>query len=86
MICGTNEKRLDFDVAVHCAYSSSGAGAVQALYADDRHPSFAGSYLAACMEIALITGIATEYVRWQPAAIDDAMGLYIRQLVSEVVR
>lgn len=73
-------------VAYHCAYSSGGAGAVQALYADDRHPSFAGSYLAACMEIAQITGIATEYVRWQPAAIDDATGLYIRQLVSEVVR
>ncbi|MCB9681614.1 MAG: hypothetical protein H6733_09105 [Alphaproteobacteria bacterium] len=63
-----------------------GDGAFDALYAaDDKHPSPAGSYLAAAVLTATITGRPTQACTWRPGGVPDALAATLRQVADRAV-
>ncbi|MEM7118893.1 MAG: hypothetical protein AAF614_41130 [Chloroflexota bacterium] len=56
------------------------------LYAsDDRHPSLAGSYLAACVITAVYTNQDITQATWKPDELDEEFAAYLRQVAKIVV-
>lgn len=56
------------------------------LYADDgRHPSIAGSYLAACVITAVYTNQDVTQASWKPDELDEEFAAYLRQVAAIVV-
>jgi hypothetical protein len=56
-----------------------------ALYNDDMHPTVAGTYLAACIEFAVITGRSPMDISWKPATVTPQQGQAMRELAAQVV-
>ena len=56
-----------------------------ALYLDDRHPSEAGTYLAACTLVGRLTGKPTATVTWRPPSLSAESAATLRQIADEVV-
>ena len=48
------------------------------LYTDNRHPTQAASYLACCLEFAVIYNIDPSTITWKPAGLDDTMATRMR--------
>ena len=67
-------------------FETAGSDAVKALYIDDRHPTVAASYLAACMKFAQITGTSPTDIKWQPAELTADEAYQMRQLAAQVLR
>lgn len=59
-----------------------GAEALAKLYTDDRHPTPAATYLAACMEYAMIAGADPETITYVPEGIDQATAKQMRRAAS----
>lgn len=53
------------------------------LYTDNRHPTQAASYLAACLEYAVIFGENPSAISWKPAALAQTMAETIRAYAQE---
>ena len=53
------------------------------LYTDNRHPTQAASYLAACLEYAVIFGENPNTITWKPAGLSDAMAGTMRAYAQE---
>lgn len=66
-------------------FAQKGIDGVQNLYVDDRHPTLQASYLAACMELSLVTGIRPTEMSWHPAAVDDETALRLREIAERVL-
>jgi hypothetical protein len=56
----------------------------RALYADDRHPTLAGSYLAAAVVVATIMAAPVEPATWVPHGLDRDVAAYLRRIADEV--
>ncbi|MBR6282860.1 MAG: hypothetical protein IKR25_01015 [Muribaculaceae bacterium] len=54
----------------------------KALYCDDLHPSVAGSYLAACLQFAIVTGTPPQAITWHPAALTDAEAKQLQNIAA----
>lgn len=48
------------------------------LYTDNRHPTQAASYLACCLEFAVIYGIDPSTITWKPGAMDETKAATMR--------
>ncbi|MBR6017030.1 MAG: hypothetical protein IK073_00225 [Paludibacteraceae bacterium] len=53
------------------------------LYTDDRHPTQAATYLAACLEYAVIFGENPSTITWKPAALSETMAETMRSYAQE---
>lgn len=53
------------------------------LYTDDRHPTQAASYLACCLEYAVIFGENPNTITWKPGALSDGMAQTMRAYAQE---
>jgi hypothetical protein len=53
------------------------------LYTDNRHPTQAASYLAACLEYAVIFGEDPSTITWKPAALSETMAATMRSYAEE---
>ena len=53
------------------------------LYTDDRHPTHAASYLAACLEYAVIFSENPSAITWKPAALSETMAETMRAYAQE---
>jgi hypothetical protein len=55
------------------------------LYADDRHPTLAGSYLAAAVVVAKIMAVSIQSATWVPDGLDRDVAARLRRIADEVV-
>lgn len=55
------------------------------LYTDDRHPTLAGSYLAAAVVVAKIMAVPVEPATWVPHGLDREVAERLRRIADEVV-
>ena len=53
------------------------------LYTDDRHPTQAASYMAACLEYAVIMGVNPNTITWKPSAVSETMAATMRAYAQE---
>jgi len=53
------------------------------LYTDNRHPTQAATYLAACLEYAVIFGENPNTITWKPAALSETMANTMRAYAQE---
>lgn len=53
------------------------------LYTDDRHPTQAATYLAACLEYAVIFSENPSTITWKPAALSNEMAATMRAYAQE---
>lgn len=67
-------------------FAASGPDATLTLYDDERHPSLAATYMAACIEMALITGTPPHSIAWRPKALNDDEAHRIRRLAEEALQ
>lgn len=72
-------------VAYYNMFVTSGCDALWRLYADSKHPSVAGTYLAACIYFSLMTGRSLDHVWWYPVGIDAEEAKLMRQLATKVL-
>ncbi len=72
-------------VAYQMAYEQEGATELASWYQDDRHPTNKSTYLAACMEYAVIFGEDPTLLSWRPASITDADAMKMRQYAKQAV-
>lgn len=63
-------------------FDTSGSQALAALFTDDRHPTPAATYLAACMEYATMMGVDPETITYLPAGLDPAQAKQMRKAAS----
>ncbi len=56
------------------------------LYADDRHPTLAGSYLAAAVLVGTILAVPVEPATWVPHGLDPDVAARLRRIADDVVR
>lgn len=55
------------------------------LYVDDRHPALAGSYLAAAVFVAKLSGRSLTEVGYRPAQLDAGLAVRLRRVADQVV-
>ncbi len=72
--------------AFEAMFEAGGAEAARALYDDERHPSTAASYMAACIHVALITGLPLDSVGWCPSALSGEEAQEMRILAARALR
>ena len=53
------------------------------LYTDDRHPTNAASYLACCLEYAIIFDEDPSSITWKPASVSETMAASMRAYAQE---
>lgn len=67
-------------------FDSMGVDGASRLYTDNRHPSPMATYLAACMEFGLITGIDPLQVNYKPDAVSDSDARAMREAASKALK
>ena len=53
------------------------------LYSDDRHPTYAATYLACCLEYATIFSENPSTITWKPTSVSDEMAARMRAYAQE---
>ena len=66
--------------------AASGPEETLTLYSDERHPSLAATYMAACIEMALVGGTPPHSIVWHPEALSDHEAQRMRLLAEEALR
>lgn len=69
-------------IAYEILYDNEGEEACSALYTDNRHPSLKASYLAACMEYAVIFGQSPLSVTYVPEGLSVSEAQKMRKLAD----
>ena len=67
-------------------FETAGYDTAKALYIDDRHPSVAASYLAACMKYAQITNTSPTDIHWQPIELTPDVAKQMRLLAAQALQ
>lgn len=65
--------------AYRLCYERDGEAALKQWYMDDRHPTMASAYLAACIEYATIYGEDPTTIRWKPYKVSDLEAMRVRE-------
>ena len=73
-------------LAYESLFKNGGVEAMGRLYDDELHPTLAASYMAACMQIKLITGVSLDSIQWKPAQLSDEEAQEMRRLAGEVLQ
>lgn len=64
----------------------SEASLFRRLYVDDRHPSIAGSYLAASVIVASLFDVSVKGAGWVPGGLDQEEAARLRRIADKVVK
>lgn len=72
--------------AYQMLFEARGPQAVKTLYTDERHPSVAASYMAACMKYAQITDTSPTDINWQPAELTPDAAKQMRILAAQALQ
>ncbi len=66
-------------------YDDKGAAWMEAMYTDNRHPSAKATYLAACMEYAMIYGVDATTITYQPRNLEADEAAELRQYAQQAL-
>ncbi len=72
-------------LAYEMIHDRDGAEAFAALYTDNRHPTLAASYLAACLEYAVIFGESPETITYVPDGLDKSTASHMRKIAVDAL-
>lgn len=72
-------------LAYKILFETQGEAACATLYADNRHPTLKASYLAACMEYAVIFGESPLTITYCPSGLSDNEAKAMRTLASQAL-
>ena len=67
-------------------YHAEGDSIAQLLYMDNLHPSGLGGYMAAAMEMSVITGVTPNQITWCPDSIDSQQADMVKDYATRVMR
>lgn len=72
-------------LAYEMIYERDGADAFAGLYTDNRHPTLAATYLAACLEYAVIFGESPKTITYVPAGLSPDTAAHMRQIAADAL-
>lgn len=72
-------------LAYEMIYNRDGADAFAALYTDNRHPTLEATYLAACLQYAVIFGESPEKITFVPEGLDAKKAAHMRRIAADTL-
>ena len=72
-------------LAYEMVYDRDGADAFAALYTDNRHPTLAATYLAACLQYAVIFNESPETITYVPQGLDAKKASHMRHIAADTL-
>ncbi len=72
-------------LAYEMIYNRDEADAFAELYTDNRHPTLAATYLAACLEYAVIFGESPEKITFVPEGLDGKKAAHMRRIAADTL-